>query len=86
MQDTVILSSADHKIFARLLRYDLWLASGYTYYLLTASLHQMQLLFINAGMSDLALPQSRYTRRVLAMAIRVIVEDGLPYRTASLHF
>ena len=30
-------------------------------------------------MSDLALPKSHYTHRVVAMAVRLVVEDGLPY-------
>ncbi len=36
-------------------------------------------------MSDLALPKACYTHRVVAMAVRLVVEDGLPYRTASWH-
>jgi transposase-like protein len=36
-------------------------------------------------MSDLALPKSHYTHRVVAMAVRLVVEDGLPYRAASWH-
>ncbi len=39
----------------------------------------------NADMLDLALPGSRYTHRVTAMAVRLVVEDGLPYRAASWH-
>ena len=34
-------------------------------------------------MSDLAAPGSHYTRRVVGTAIRLVVEDGLPYRAAS---
>lgn len=41
--------------------------------------------YFNADMSDLALPGSRYTHRVVALAVRVVVEDGLPYRSASWH-
>jgi transposase-like protein len=33
----------------------------------------------------LALPGSHYTHRVVAMAVRLVVEDGLPYRPASWH-
>jgi hypothetical protein len=33
--------------------------------------------------SDLALPYSRYTRRVQQRAVRLVVEDGLPYQAAS---
>jgi hypothetical protein len=29
------------------------------------------------------LPKSRYTCRVQRLAVRLVVEDGLPYRTAS---
>jgi hypothetical protein len=39
----------------------------------------------NADMSDLALPHSLYTHRVVALAVRLVVEDGLPYRSASWH-
>jgi len=39
----------------------------------------------NADMSDLALPKCRYTHRVQQTAVRVVVEDGLPYRAASWH-
>jgi hypothetical protein len=41
--------------------------------------------YFNADMSDLARPKSRYTNRVVALAVRVVVEDGLPYRPASWH-
>lgn len=41
--------------------------------------------YFNADMSDLALPKARYTHRVAGMAVRLVVEDGLPYRTASWH-
>jgi hypothetical protein len=39
----------------------------------------------NADMSDLAVPHSLYTHRVVALAVRLVVEDGLPYRWASWH-
>ena len=42
-------------------------------------------LYFNADMDDLALPKCRYTYRVLALAVRLVVEDGLPYRVASWH-
>ena len=42
-------------------------------------------LYFNADMNDLALPKCHYTHRVLALAVRLVVEDGLPYRTASWH-
>ena len=38
-----------------------------------------------ADTSDLAPPGSRYTNRVIAKAVRLVVEDGLPYRPASWH-
>lgn len=39
----------------------------------------------NADMLDLALPGSHYTHRVTGLAVRLVVEDGLPYRAASWH-
>jgi hypothetical protein len=41
--------------------------------------------YFNADMLDLALPGARYTLRVMHTAVRLVVEDGLPYRTASWH-
>ena len=41
--------------------------------------------YFNADMSDLALPGASYTHRVVSTAVRLVVEDGLPYRTASWH-
>jgi len=38
-----------------------------------------------ADTSDLAPPGSHYTNRVIDVAVRVVVEDGLPYRQASWH-
>jgi transposase len=35
--------------------------------------------------ADLAPPGSQYTHRVIDVAVRVVVEDSLPYRTASWH-
>jgi len=34
-------------------------------------------------MADLADSGSHYTRRVIDLAVRLVVEDGLPYRTAG---
>lgn len=34
---------------------------------------------------DLAPPGSHYTNRVVAKAVRLVAEDGLPYRSASWH-
>jgi len=36
-------------------------------------------------MSDLAPPGSHYTQRVVTLGVRVVHEDGLPYRVASWH-
>jgi hypothetical protein len=41
--------------------------------------------YFNADMADLAPPGSHYTHRVISLAVRLVVEDGLPYRTASWH-
>ncbi len=38
-----------------------------------------------ADVSDLALPKSRYTIRVQRTSVRLVIEDGLPYRAASWH-
>jgi transposase-like protein len=42
-------------------------------------------LHFSADLSDLAPPGAHYTRRVIALAVRLVVEDGLPYRTVSWH-
>jgi hypothetical protein len=39
--------------------------------------------YFNADTSDLAPPGGHYTHRVMALASRTVVEDGLPYRAAS---
>jgi hypothetical protein len=39
----------------------------------------------NADMSDYALPKAHYTHRVISLAVRLVVEDGLPYQAASWH-
>lgn len=41
--------------------------------------------YFNAEMDDVALPNSHYTHRVVHTAVRLVVEDGLPYRPASWH-
>ena len=41
--------------------------------------------YFNVDLSDLAPPKSHYTHRVIALAVRLVVEDGLPYRPASWH-
>jgi hypothetical protein len=41
--------------------------------------------YFNADLSDLALANSHYTHRVVSLAVRLVVEDGLPYRSACWH-
>jgi len=41
--------------------------------------------YFNADLTDLANPNSHYTRRVVHLAVRLVVEDGLPYRAAAWH-
>ena len=41
--------------------------------------------YFNADLTDLAPPGSQYTHRVIDLAVRLVVEDGLPYRPASWH-
>ena len=41
--------------------------------------------YFNADLSDLADPGSHYTHQVVNLAVRLVVEDGLPYRPASWH-
>jgi hypothetical protein len=55
--------------------------------LVTYSSHYCSLCHkhFNIDLSDLALPGSHYTRRVIQLAVRVVVEDGVPYRPASWH-
>jgi hypothetical protein len=36
-------------------------------------------------MDDLALPKCHYTHHVQQRAVRLVIEDGLPYRSASWH-
>ena len=39
--------------------------------------------YFNVDMTDLAAPGSHYTKRVVDTAVRLVIEDGLPYRAAS---
>lgn len=39
--------------------------------------------YFSADLTDLAPPGSHYTHRVIALALRVVIEDGLAYRNAS---
>jgi len=41
--------------------------------------------YFGLDLSDLAPPGSQYTHRVIDLAVRLVVEDGLPYRPASWH-
>jgi len=41
--------------------------------------------FFNADTSEYALPRSHDTHRVVSLAVRLVVEDGLPYQAASWH-
>ena len=41
--------------------------------------------YFRSELNDLADTYSHYTRRVIHLAVRVVVEDGLPYRSASWH-
>src|SRR4029078_1744277 len=41
--------------------------------------------YFNAETSDLAPPGSHYTHRVIDLAVRLVVEDNLPFRVASWH-
>jgi hypothetical protein len=42
-------------------------------------------LYFSADLSDLAPPGGHYKHRVLSLVVRLVVEDGLPYRAASWH-
>jgi len=41
--------------------------------------------YCNIDLSDVAPPGSHYTHRVIDMAVRLVVEDSMPYRPASWH-
>lgn len=40
-------------------------------------------LYFSVDMSDLAAPGNHYTHRVISLALRAVIEDGLPYQSAS---
>ena len=42
-------------------------------------------IYFPADTEDLAARGAQYTRAVVDLAVRLVVEDGLPYRTASWH-
>jgi transposase len=54
---------------------------------LTYSQHHCKVCnrYFMTDLSDVAPPGSQYTHRVIALAVRVVVEDGLAYRNASWH-
>ena len=39
----------------------------------------------NVTLADYAAPKAHYTQRAVALAVRLVVEDGLPYQAASWH-
>jgi hypothetical protein len=41
--------------------------------------------FFNADTSDDAVPKAHSTHRVVCVAVRLVVEDGLPYQSARWH-
>ena len=41
--------------------------------------------FFDADTSAYSLPKARYRPRVVSLAVRLVVEDGLPYQAASWH-
>jgi hypothetical protein len=41
--------------------------------------------YLSADLSDLAPAGSQYTHRVIALAVRIVVEDRVPYRPARWH-
>jgi hypothetical protein len=41
--------------------------------------------FFDADTLEYSLPKARYTHRVVSLAVRLVVEDGLPYQAASWH-
>jgi hypothetical protein len=42
-------------------------------------------IYFSADLSDLAPAGSHYSQRVVSLAVRLVVEDGLPLRAASWH-
>lgn len=51
----------------------------------TYSVHRCEKckLYFSADMSDLAPVSGHYTHRVMSLALRAVLEDGLPYQSAS---
>jgi hypothetical protein len=52
---------------------------------LTYSQHRCERcgIYFSADTSDLAPAKSDYTHRVMSLALRLVIEDGLPYQQAS---
>lgn len=42
-------------------------------------------MIFNVDLSDYASPKAHYTHRAVSLAVRLVVEDGLPYQAASWH-
>lgn len=42
-------------------------------------------IYFNANLTDLAPAGSCYTHLVISVAVRLVIEDGLPYRSAAWH-
>lgn len=40
-------------------------------------------IYFSADISDVGLPNTHYTHRVVSVAVRLVVGDGLPYQAAS---
>ena len=51
----------------------------------TYSIHRCEkcAIYFSADMSDLAPPGGHYHHRVISLAVRAVIEDGLPYQSAS---
>jgi len=43
------------------------------------------LKYLSSDRFELAPPGSQYTYQLIDLAVRIVVEDGLPYRPASWH-
>jgi transposase len=41
--------------------------------------------YFTADMSDYAVPKAHYPQRVVSLAVRLVIEDGLPSQAASWH-
>jgi len=80
------IPAARDKVFVRTLHELGDLVSGRPHELqITYSQHYCRTChkYFPADLTDLALRNGHYTHRVMRLAIRLVVEDGLPYRSAS---